>query len=102
MTAENLVLILGAFGSFLSILGVGGAWLLNRVDAKAKQSEEQEAEARRALAESMQAEMQIMRQEIATLRAEKGLYLRRIYQLELFIHRTPGIQIPEMEGWPPT
>ena len=101
MAPEHIVALLGAFGTFLSVLGVGGAWLLNRVDAKAKASEEQEAEARRQLAESMAAEIHVLRQEINVLRNEKGVYLRRIYQLELLIHRTPGMQIPDMEGWPP-
>ena len=101
MTAENLVLILGAFGSFLSVLGVGGAWLLNRVDSKAKEAEKDQREAQDELFRRVNAEVEQLRLDLAALRAEKGIYLRRIFQLELFIHQTPGIQIPTMDGWPP-
>lgn len=101
MTPEHLVAILGAFGSVLSAIGIAGAWMLNRVDANAKASQEKEAEARQQLAAAMQAEITELRSEVAALRSEKGIYLRRIYMLELFITQTPGLQIPEMEGWPP-
>lgn len=101
MTPEHLVAILGAFGSLLSAIGIAGAWLINRVDANAKASQQKEADAREKLAASMQTEINELRAEVAVLRSEKSIYLRRIYMLELFIHQTPGLEIPAMEGWPP-
>ena len=71
------------------------------MDKKADQAARRELEARTELSERLQMEISSLRQELEKVRGENALYLRRIYQLESFIHLQPGIDIPRMDGWPP-
>ena len=102
MTPADITLLIGAIGAFFAVLGGGAKWLLNHIDDKAMESASREESARSALSERLQQEINGLRLDIAKVQAEKSLYLKRIYQLEYFIHMQPGINIPAMEGWPPT
>ena len=102
MSPESITLLVGALGGFLVVIGGGAKWLLSHLDAKDNASARREAEAREALSIRLHEEIQVLRNEIHRNQIEKALYLRRIYQLEFFIHKQPGIEIPSMEGWPPS
>ena len=102
MTPQDLTLLIGAIGAFFAVLGGGAKWLLSHIDDKALDSARREESARSALSERLQQEINGLRADIAKVQADKALYLRRIYQLEHFIHMQPGINIPEMKDWPPT
>lgn len=106
MTPESITLLIGALGGFFVVVGGGAKWLLSHLDAKEKASALRESEARNELSRRLNEEITTLRTELSVLRLErsqeKTLYLRRIYQLELFIHRQPGIDIPTMDGWPPS
>ncbi len=97
-----MVLVLAALGAFLVSIGGGVKWLLAHVDARATEAQLVEVQARSMLSERLNDDIRALRTDIALLRSEKAIYLRRIYQLEGFIHSQPGISIPAMEGWPPT
>ena len=101
MTPESLTLLIGALGGFLVVLGGGAKWLLSHIDAKDKASALREAEARIELSKRLHEEIDDLRTALTKVQSEKSLYLKRIYQLEYFIHTQPGIDIPAMEGWPP-
>lgn len=101
MTPQDITLLLGAFGIFIGILGGGGKWLLSHIAANAAISEAREEKARNDLSLRMREEIDALRGELAKVLSEKSLYLKRIYQLEYFIHKQPGVEIPDMEGWPP-
>jgi hypothetical protein len=101
MTPESITVLIGALGGFLVIIGGGAKWLLAHIDSKEKSSALRESEARNDLSERLNAEISQLRQDLAKVQNEKSLYLKRIYQLEYFIHTQPGISIPAMEGWPP-
>lgn len=112
MSIESLVLLLGAVGSFLAVFGGGAKWLLNHMDEKSKEAlrtmEERSKEsalkeerARQDLFDRLQEEISLLKNELTKVQHEKSLYLKRIYQLEYFIHKQPGIEIPAMDGWPP-
>lgn len=101
MTAQDIVAFLGAFGIFLAILGSGGRWVISQIAANTLASEAREQSARDELSARMREEIDGLRAELAKVLAEKSLYLRRIYQLEHYIHRQPGMTIPEMSDWPP-
>ena len=53
------------------------------------------------LSERLYEELRVLRQELVETQATNRLCLRRIYQLEGFIHKQPGIESPAMDGWPP-
>lgn len=101
MGIESIIALLAAVGSFLAIFGGGAKWLLSHMDAKAKESSEKEQHARQELYTRLQEEISELRSELLKVQKEKSLYLKRIYQLEYFIHTQPGIDIPPMDGWPP-
>lgn len=101
MTPESLTLLIGALGSFLVVIGGGAKWMLSHWDAKDKASALRESEARNELSRKLNDEITALRVDLARVQSEKSLYLKRIYQLEYFIHNQPGIDIPKMEGWPP-
>lgn len=101
MTPQDIAIIMGAFGTLLAILGGGAKWLLNHIDTKTKKFEDSEAAARAELSKRLLVEIDGLRADLARVVAEKSLYIRRIYQLEYFIHTQPGINIPSMTGWPP-
>lgn len=105
MTPESFVIVLTAAGAFLATLGGGAKWLLAKVEARMQASENRENFARLALNDRLQAEIKELREELHKERheraAEQRLFMRRIYQLESYIHTQPGIDLPIMEGWPP-
>lgn len=101
MTPESLTLLIGALGGFFVVIGGGAKWMLSHLDAKDKASALRESEARDRLSTRLNDEIALLRTDVAKLHSEKSLYMRRIYQLEYFIHTQPGVSIPTMEGWPP-
>jgi hypothetical protein len=101
MTPSEIALLLAAFGAFFATMGGGIKWLLAHIDAKTSEAQLQEVTARALLGDRLNEDIRMLRSDIAALRAEKAIFLRRIYQLEGFIHMQPGITIPTMEGWPP-
>ena len=101
MTPESVTLFIGALGGFLVVLGGGAKWMLSHLDAKDKASALRESEARNELSKRLNEEITLLRMEISRLQSYQALHMRRIYQLEYFIHAQPGINIPTMEGWPP-
>lgn len=101
MTAQDISILMGAFGALLAILGGGAKWLLAHIDTKTVKFEEKEALARKLLSDRLESEIQSLRADLARVIVEKSLYLRRIYQLENFIHMRKDIDIPSMSGWPP-
>jgi hypothetical protein len=101
MTPEGLTLLIGSLGAFFVVIGGGAKWMLSHLDGKDKASALRESEARNELSKLLNDEISLLRQDLAKVQSEKSLYLKRIYQLEYFIHTQPGISIPAMEGWPP-
>lgn len=101
MTADQWVPLIVAIGGLLAGIGGGIKWLLGRVEARIAASAENEKEAREELAKRLNEEIRLLRIELIAAQKDKSLYLRRIYMLESFIHKQPGIEIPTMEGWPP-
>lgn len=101
MTLESITTLVGALGTFMVIVGGGAKWLLSHIDAKEKESALREAQARNELSKRLNDEITNLRSEVRELLQERGLYMRRIYQLELYIHSQPGTNLPTMEGWPP-
>ena len=101
MTPESMTLLVGALGTFLVALGGGAKWLLSYINAKDIAAALRESEARAELSHRLHDEIEVLRTRLTQVQIEKSLYLRRIYQLEYFIHTQPGIDIPAMEGWPP-
>ena len=75
--------------------------MLSHLDAKDKASALRESEARNELSKLLNEEISLLRVDVAKLQADKGLYMKRIYQLEGFIRLTPGVSIPLMDNWPP-
>ena len=101
MTAESLTLLIGALGGFFIVIGGGAKWMLAHLDAKDKAAALRESEARMELTRRMNDEISSLRQDLDSMRGASNVQLRRIYQLEFVIHMTPGLALPEMEGWPP-
>lgn len=119
MLASDLVLLIGGVTTVLITVGGGLKYLIDRSDAKEKaslliQSEARavmsaettkaqlsEAAARERMSERIYSEIDSLKNVIEGLKERNGLYLKRVYQLEGFIHQQPGIEIPFMEGWPP-
>lgn len=101
MTVQDFPMLLGAFGAFLLILGGGVKWLIAHLDAKTALMQLVEAKARADMTFMFQNEINTLRIEVEKLRAEKSIFMKRVYQLESFIHDQPGINIPKMTGWPP-
>lgn len=99
---SDLILILGALGTLLLSLGGGVKWLMAHVDAKTSAAQLVESEARALMSRQLHDDIRQLRLELAIVRTEKAIFLRRIYQLERFIHTQPGVDIPEMVGWPPS
>lgn len=93
--------LLASLSGLIVLFGGGAKWLLAHIAANAATSALKESEARAALSERLHDEIRLLRTELAEMHVEKKIYLRRIFQLERFIHAQPGINIPDMEGWPP-
>lgn len=102
MSANDIQVLLGSAGAFILILSGGGKWLLTHIDALQAKSSLLESTAREALSNRLHEEIRVLRVELVESHKISRLYLRRIHQLEGFIHTQPGIDIPAMDGWPPT
>ena len=92
--------VIGAIGGVLLIFGSGIKWLLNQFNARLAESEASAMKAREALDLRLSTEISALRGQITAMELQKMIFLRRIYQLEAFIHRLPGVDIPDMTGWP--
>ena len=101
MTTDQWPTLIIAIGSFLATIGYGIKWILSHVETKISAISKKEEAARELFQGLLQAEIKDQDKKIEIMGVEKALYLRRIYQLEHFIHAIPGIFIPEMKGWPP-
>ena len=98
--SENIGVLLGSFGGFLVVLGGGVKYLLHYLDAKDVVAELRESQARSELSNRLHDEINDLRKEVSKMRDKELIYLRRIYQLEIFIHQQPNLKIPTLEGWP--
>lgn len=101
MTATEVQVLLASVVAFLVAIGCGVQWLLTHIKAIQLESEMSENKARTDLSERLQEEIRVLRLEMAVMRSEKNVYLRRIFQLEAYIHSHPSMSIPIMDGWPP-
>lgn len=101
MSAVDIQILLGSIAGVLVVLGGGSKWLLSYVDAIQVKSALAEERARTSLSSRLHEEIKVLRDQLESMRTRENLYMRRIYQLESFIHQQPGIDIPTMTGWPP-
>lgn len=101
MNVQDILLILGGIGTLLISLGGAAKWILNYIDEKAKIALEAEKQARKELKDYMDREIQQLSEQLHTVTAREGMYLKRIMQLEAYILGQKGLELPPMEGWPP-
>lgn len=101
MTMTEVQILFGSLGGLLVTLGTGASWLLKHMEGLQSKAALENLTARTELGERLHIEISALRAEVAQLQGVNRLYLRRIYQLESFIHQQPGIDIPLMAGWPP-
>lgn len=101
MSAADAQMLIGSVIGILAVLGAGVKWMLTHIDSVQVKSDLAEERARTDLSNRLYDEIKSLRSQLDKLVEDKSLYLRRIYQLESFIHKHPGIDIPHMEGWPP-
>ena len=101
MTVGDWQVLISSVVGFLAVLAGGSKWLLTHIDALQSRAALTESNARENLSNRLHEEIRVLRLELAETHATNRLYLRRIYQLEAFIHKQPGIDIPDMPGWPP-
>ncbi len=102
MNTQDITALLLALGTLLGVLGAGAKWLLTHVERKTQESANKEAEARKALSDRLLGEIAQLRGEIIKQQLLLTLYLKRIYVLEHCIQQQPGMQLPKMDGWPPS
>ena len=98
---NDIVLLLSSIGGMFIILGGGVKWLLSHIDAKTLAAQKVELDARTQLSNGLNDDIRKLREVVDMMQKRESIYVRRIYQLEGFIHTQPGITIPTMEGWPP-
>jgi hypothetical protein len=101
MSATDIQILLASVGVLLVTVGAGTKWLLMYIGAKQAEAALAESTARNELSARLHEEIRVLRVELAGLHTENRVYLRRIFQLEGFIHNYPDITLPDMEGWPP-
>jgi hypothetical protein len=101
VTAGDINAIIASSLAVAAIIGGGMKWFLSHVEAIQVKAALSEEKARTALSERLHEEIRILRNDLTNMHVEKNLFLRRIFQLEGFIHKLPGIDIPDMPGWPP-
>lgn len=92
------------FFAIITVLGlIGGAtkWIFVVIRSDQSEMALKEAEARIELSQRLHDEIRLLRVDLSLMHKEKKVYLQRIYQLEAFIHKQPGIELPIMKGWPP-
>lgn len=101
MTASEINMVVGAVLALFAAIAGGGKWLLLYINAQQAESDLAETKARGELSDRLYEEIRVLRLELSNSHAEKRLYLRRIFQLESFIHAQQGLMMPTMDGWPP-
>lgn len=101
MTADQWPALLVSLGGLLAVIGTGIKWLLGRFEKRLQDSERAARDAREALDKRLSAEIHMLRNQINVMELQKNLFMKRIYQLEGFIHKMPGVSLPDMNGWPP-
>lgn len=101
MSAADIQILLASIGVFLVTMGAGAKWLVMYIAAKQSEAALAESTARGELSARLHEEIRVLRVELAGLHTENKTYMRRIFQLEGFIHTHPNLSIPTMEGWPP-
>lgn len=99
MTDFNAIIM--AVLAVLAAIGAAGKWILMYVDGKQAASDLVESRALAALSERLHEEIRVLRLELANSHVLSRLYLRRIHQLETYIHMQSNLNMPTMEGWPP-
>lgn len=99
MTDFNAI-IMAILAVIAAIVGAG-KWVIMYVDGKQAASDLSESKALTALSQRLHEEIRVLRLELAHSHSMNRIYLRRIFQLETFIHSQPGVNVPPMEGWPP-
>lgn len=108
MNFESLPAILTAIGVFLTTIGMGGKWVIQRVEEQVKAAAEKEEIARTELSKRLNREIDDLREQIKEYKAmlkdaaaRETLYMRRVMTLEHLFNQHPGIVIPNTPGWPP-
>ena len=101
MSANDINVIIGAFVMAAGIIGAGIKWLLTYIDGQQSKAELIESCARTDLSNRLYDEIKLLRIELTNSHKEKQLYLRRILQLEAYIHNQQNLIMPKMDGWPP-
>lgn len=101
MTPQDATLLLGAVGAFFAALGGGAKWLLSYIETKAAASALREEKARTELSARLEYELKSLERRLDKAEQLNRLAINRIYQLEYFIDKQPGLTAPTMSGWPP-
>ena len=108
MSAESFPAILTAIGGLLVTLGMGGKWLIQRVEDQVKAAAAKEEIARNELSTRLLREIDDLREQIKEYKimlkeagAREALYMRRVMTLEHHIGQHPHLTIPTTPGWPP-
>ena len=83
------------------ILAGGTKWLLTHIEALQIKASLLESASREKLADRLHDEIRALRKELEGSQATSRLYLKRIYQLEAFIHKHFDVDLPDLDGWPP-
>lgn len=106
-TGAEIITLLGVLGGAFVGLGKAIQWYVARFDAKTQRAMQIESDLRRAVEKSfeerikgLELEIGVQRRLIEEMNKEKQAFLRRIYQLEAFIHASK-MDVPTLEGWPP-
>lgn len=108
MNVESFPAILTAIGVFLTTLGMGAKWLIQKVEAQIRAAAEKEEIARTELSTRLHREIDDLREQIKEYKqmlkdaaTRETLYMRRVMTLEHLFNQHPNIVIPNTPGWPP-
>lgn len=101
MTPSDIQILIGSIAGLLAVVAGGAKWLLTHIETLQIKYALTESGAREKLSDRLHEEIRVLRMQLVDQQLVSRLYLRRIYQLEGFIHRQPGISIPDLDGWPP-
>lgn len=93
--------IITAIAGLIVAFWTGAKWLLTHIEKLQAQAALTNVKSQSELSVRLHEEIAALRLEINLMHSEKRLYLRRIFQLESFIHNHPGVNIPVMADWPP-
>lgn len=101
MSATDIQIFLASIGGLLVILAGGTKWLLTHIETLQMRASMVEAASREKLADRLHDEIRALRRELEDSQTTSRLYLKRIHQLEAFVHRHFDVELPELDGWPP-